>query len=107
MEVVPPRLEVDPGHLGSVKVHLTNPGPEACEVVVQVPRGERDWTWVHPASCAIAAGADAEVAVFFKPSCGPRPSAGTHEVSELRVEGAFSNRASGRRRHVIQGRFSV
>jgi len=80
MELEPSALAVDPGRLGSMKVHLTNSGPEACEVAVEVPPEERDWTWVHPESCSVPAGEAAEVVVFFKPACGPHPTAGKHTV---------------------------
>ncbi len=80
MELKPSALAVDPGHLGSMKVHLTNSGPEACDVAVQVPTRERDWSWVHPESCPVAPGEEVVVAVFFKPACGPYPVAGPHTV---------------------------
>jgi len=80
MELVPPTLRVDPGHLGSVQVHLTNTGTAACEVAVEVPAEQRDWSWVHPELCAIAAGAEGVVAVYFKPACGPHPVAGSHGI---------------------------
>lgn len=80
MELKPSALAVDPGHLGSMKVHLTNTGPEACDVAVQVPTRERDWSWVHPESCPVAPGEEVVVAVFFKPACGPHPVAGPHTV---------------------------
>jgi uncharacterized membrane protein len=80
MELVPSALAVDPGRLGSMKVHLTNSGPEACEVAVEVPSGDRDWSWVHPESCSVTPGEEVVVAVFFKPACGPHPTAGPHTV---------------------------
>ena len=80
MELEPSALAVDPGRLGSMKVHLTNSGPEACDVAVEVPPDDRDWTWVHPESCSVTPGEEAVVAVFFKPSCGPHPIAGRHTV---------------------------
>ena len=83
MELVPSALAVDPGRLGRMDVHLRNSGPEACEVGVEVPPGERDWTWVHPESCAVAPGGEEVVSVFFKPSCGPHPPAGRHTVEIL------------------------
>lgn len=81
MELVPPTLRVEPGKLGCVQVHLTNSGVEACEVSVELPADERDWTWVHPTSCGIAPGTEEVVAVYFKPACGPHPRAGTHGIS--------------------------
>ena len=83
MELVPSALAVDPGRLGRMDVHLKNSGPEACEVAVEVPPGERDWTWVHPESCAVGPGGEEVVSVFFKPSCGPHPPAGRHTVEIL------------------------
>lgn len=80
MELVPSALAVDPGRIGSMQVHLTNTGPAPCEVAVEVPPGQRDWSWVHPESCGIDPGAEAVVAVFFKPACGPHPTAGAHTV---------------------------
>jgi uncharacterized membrane protein len=80
MELVPPALAVDPGGLGSMKVHLTNDGPEACDVAVELPSRERDWSWVHPESCSVTPGEEVVVAVFFKPACGPHPTAGAHTV---------------------------
>lgn len=80
MELVPSALAVEPGRLGRMEVHLRNDGPEACEVAVEVPTGERDWTWVHPESCRVTPGEEAVVSVFFKPACGPHPTAGRHPV---------------------------
>jgi len=80
MELVPSALAVEPGRLGSMKVLLTNSGPEACDVAVEVPTGERDWSWVHPESCSVTPGEEVVVAVFFKPACGPHPTAGSHAV---------------------------
>jgi hypothetical protein len=80
MELQPPALAVDPGRLGSIQVHVTNSGPEQCDVAVEVPADQRDWSWVHPENCAIAAGQEAVFAVFFKPACGSHPTAGTHQV---------------------------
>jgi uncharacterized membrane protein len=80
MELEPSALAVDPGRLGSIKVHLTNSGPEACDVAVEVPADDRDWTWVHPESCSVTPGEEAVATVFFKPACGPHPTAGRHTV---------------------------
>jgi hypothetical protein len=80
MEVEPSALAVDPGRLGSMKVHLTNSGPEACDVAVELPADERDWTWVHPESCSVTPGEEVVATVFFKPACGPHPTAGRHTV---------------------------
>jgi len=80
MEVTPSALAVDPGRLASMKVHLTNSGPEACDVAVEVPPDERDWTWVHPESCSVTPGEEVVATVFFKPACGPHPAAGRHTV---------------------------
>ena len=80
MELEPSALAVDPGRLGSMKVHLTNSGPEPCDVAVEVPSHDRDWSWVHPESCPVAPGEEVVVSVFFKPACGPHPPAGTHTV---------------------------
>jgi hypothetical protein len=80
MELEPSALAVDPGRLGSMKVHLTNSGAEPCDVAVEVPPADRDWSWVHPESCSVTPGEEAVVAVFFKPKCGPHPSAGRHLV---------------------------
>jgi hypothetical protein len=80
MELVPSALAVDPGRLGSMQVHVTNTGAEACEATVEVPADQRDWSWVHPESCTVAPGQEAVFAVFFKPGCGPHPTAGTHQV---------------------------
>jgi len=81
MELVPSSLSVDPGRLGSMHVHLTNSGPEATDVAVELPPDDRHWSWVHPESCPVEPGGEAVVAVFFKPKCGTRPIAGTHRVS--------------------------
>ncbi len=81
MELVPSSLSVDPGRLGSMQVHLTNSGTEATDVAVELPPDDRDWSWVHPEHCPVEPGGEAVVAVFFKPKCGTRPSAGTHRVS--------------------------
>ncbi len=80
MELVPSALAVEPGRLGRMDVHLRNSGAEACEVAVEVPSGERDWTWVHPEACTVDPGAEEVVSVFFKPACGPHPTAGRHAV---------------------------
>ena len=80
MEVTPSALAVDPGRLGSMKVHLTNSGPDACEVAVEVPPDDRDWSWVHPESCSVTPGEEVVATVFFKPACGPHPTAGRHTV---------------------------
>ena len=80
MELVPSALAVDPGRLGRMDVHLRNSGAEPCEVAVELPSAERDWSWVHPESCQVGPGAEEVVAVFFKPSCGSHPTAGTHTV---------------------------
>ncbi len=80
MELVPSALAVDPGRLGRVDVHLRNRGPEVCDVAVEVPAAERDWTWVHPESCSVDPGAEEVVSVFLKPGCGAHPTAGHHAV---------------------------
>ena len=80
MELVPPALRVEPGHLGCLEVRLTNSGPEPCEVALKVPAADREWCWVHPESCAVAPGSEAVFGVYFKPTCGPCPPAGTHRV---------------------------
>ena len=80
MELVPSALAVDPGRLGKIDVHLRNSGPEARDVAVEVPSAERDWSWVHPESCTVPPGEERVVAVFFKPKCGPHPTAGRHAV---------------------------
>ncbi len=80
MELVPPAITVEPGHLGCVEVRLTNSGPEPCDVAVEVPAAERHWSWVHPESCGIAPGGEGVVSVYFKPACGPEPRAGAHRV---------------------------
>jgi hypothetical protein len=80
MELVPSALAVEPGRLGCMQVYLTNTGPEPCDVALEVPADQRDWSWAHPEACAIGPGEEAVVAVFFKPRCGPHPAAGTHEV---------------------------
>lgn len=80
MEVTPSALAVDPGRLGSMKVRLTNSGPDACDVAVEVPPDDRDWSWVHPESCSVTPGEEVVATVFFKPACGPHPPAGTHTV---------------------------
>jgi uncharacterized membrane protein len=96
MELVPSALAVDPGRLGSMKVHLTNDGPEACDVAVEVPSGDRDWSWVHPESCSVTPGEEVVVAVFFKPACGPRPTAGAHTVDIVaRASGAAAAEGRG------------
>lgn len=96
MELVPSALAVEPGRLGRMEVHLRNGGPEACEVAVEVPDGERDWTWVHPESCQVTPGEEAVVSVFFKPACGPHPTAGRHAVEIVaRRPGAAGVEAKG------------
>jgi hypothetical protein len=80
MEVTPSALAVDPGRLGSMQVHLTNSGPDACDVAVEVPPADRDWSWVHPESCSVSPGEEVVATVFFKPACGPHPTAGRHTV---------------------------
>jgi len=80
MELRPSALAVDPGRLGRIEVHLRNSGAQVEEVAVEVPPSERDWTWVHPESCPVAPGEEAEVVVFFKPACGAHPTAGRHTV---------------------------
>lgn len=80
MEVEPSALAVDPGRLGSMHVHLTNTGPEACDVAVEVPAGERDWAWVHPETCSVGPGEEVVATIFFKPAFGPHPAAGRHTV---------------------------
>ena len=96
MELVPSALAVDPGRLGSMKVHLKNSGPEPCDVAVVLPPEDRDWSWVHPESCSVTPGDDVVVAVFFKPKCGPHPTAGTHTVDIVaRAEGEPAVAAQG------------
>ena len=96
MELVPPALAVDPGRLGRMEVHLRNGGPEACEVAVEVPDGQRDWSWVHPESCHVPPGEESVVSVFFKPACGPHPAAGRHAVDIVaRRSGAAAVEAEG------------
>ena len=80
MELVPSALAVDPGRLGRMGVRLRNGGDEVREVAVELPSAEREWSWVHPESCPVPPGEEAEVAVFFKPACGPHPPAGRHTV---------------------------
>lgn len=80
MEVKPSALAVDPGRLGSMHVHLTNSGPEACDVAVEVPPGERDWSWVHPETCSVSPGEEVVATIFFKPALGPHPRAGRHTL---------------------------
>jgi hypothetical protein len=96
MELVPSALAVDPGRLGSMKVHLTNTGPAACDVAVEVPSSDRDWSWVHPESCSVTPGEEVVVSVFFKPACGPHPTAGPHTVDIVaRAPGEPSAAAQG------------
>lgn len=80
IELVPQTIVVEPGHLGSLKVRLKNSGAEPCEIVVGVPAAERSWSWVHPESCHVAAGGEGVMCVYFKPACGPRPTAGRHRI---------------------------
>jgi hypothetical protein len=63
-----------------MQVHLTNTGADPCDVAVEVPAAQREWSWVHPESCGIGPGEESVVAVFFKPKCGPTPPAGSHSV---------------------------
>jgi hypothetical protein len=80
MELVPPALAVEPGRLGRIDVHLRNTGGQPCDVAVEVPSAERDWSWVHPETCTVGPGQEEVVAVFFKPACGPHPTAGRHTL---------------------------
>jgi len=80
MELVPSSLSVDPGRLKKKQVHLRNDGGEATDVAVEVPADDRHWSWVHPETCPVEPGGEAVVAVFFKPKCGTRPTAGTHRM---------------------------
>jgi len=80
MEISPSSLSVEPGRLGSVHVHLRNDGAGVSDVAVNVPPDDRYWSWVHPLSCPVEPGGQAEVSVFFKPKCGPQPCAGIHRV---------------------------
>lgn len=96
MEVTPSALAVDPGRLASMQVHLTNDGPEACDVAVELPPGERDWSWVHPESCSVSPGEEAVATVFFKPARGPHPVAGRHTVPIVaRAAGRATPEAEG------------
>ena len=96
MELVPSALAVDPGRLGRMGVRLRNSGEEVREVAVELPPAERDWSWVHPESCPLAPGEEAEVMVFFKPSCGPHPPAGRHTVEIVaRASGEQAAAAKG------------
>lgn len=96
MELEPSALAVDPGRLGSMKVHLTNDGPEAREVAVELPSEDRDWSWVHPESCSVTPGDEVVATVFFKPKCGPHPTAGTHTVDIVaRAQGETTVAAQG------------
>ena len=95
MELEPSALAVDPGRLGSMKVHLTNSGSEACDVAVEVPTDDRDWTWVHPESCSVTPGEEAVATVFFKPACGPHPTAGRHTVEIVARAPAEAARGEG------------
>jgi len=90
VEVLPPALSVEPGAVGTVAVIVRNPDPEPCEVTVEVAGPAHDWTWAHPSPCPVPAGADARVAVFFKPPIGPVPAAGNQrfEVRVARVDGS-------------------
>ncbi len=97
MELVPSALAVSPGRLGSMKVHLTNSGPAACDVAVEVPSAERDWSWVHPESCSVMPGEEVVVSVYFKPREGPHPTAGPHAVDIVaRTPGEPAPAAQGR-----------
>ncbi|CAA9225848.1 MAG: hypothetical protein AVDCRST_MAG10-910 [uncultured Acidimicrobiales bacterium] len=97
MELVPSALAVDPGRLCSMKVHLTNDGPDARDVAVELPSEDRDWSWVHPEFCSVTPGEEAVVDVFFKPRCGPHPTAGTHTVDIVaRAAGDATVAAQGR-----------
>lgn len=89
VEVVPVALAVEPGAVGAVQVRVRNAGAEPCEVTVEVAGDASHWTWAHPATCPVAAGADAQVAVFFKPPCGPVPAAGMQpfEVRAVTADG--------------------
>jgi len=95
MELVPAALAVDPGRLGKIDVHLRNSGPDPCEVAVEVPGDERDWSWVHPESCSVPAGEEAVATVFFKPACGPHPTAGRHAVRIAARAGGQEPAAAG------------
>ena len=95
MELVPSALAVDPGRLGSMKVHLTNTGADPCDVAVEVPADQRDWSWVHPELCTIAPGQEAVVAVFFKPAEGSHPTAGVHHVTIVAQARAQGESATG------------
>jgi hypothetical protein len=95
MELEPSALAVDPGRLGSIKVHITNSGPDACDVAVEVPPDDRDWTWVHPESCSLTPGEEAVATVFFKPACGPHPTAGRHTVEIVARAPAEAPHAEG------------
>lgn len=96
MELEPSALAVDPGRLGSMHVHLTNTGPDPCDVAVEVPAAQREWSWVHPESCGIGPGEESVVAVFFKPKCGSTPTAGSHTVEVVaRAAGDPSASATG------------
>ena len=93
MELVPSALAVDPGRLGKIDVHLRNDGPEARSVTVEVPGHERDWSWVHPEAVTVPPGDEAVATVFFKPKCGPHPTAGRHAVEiAASAEGAETAR---------------
>ncbi|MGI8810016.1 MAG: COG1470 family protein [Acidimicrobiales bacterium] len=97
MELEPSALAVDPGRLGRMEVHLTNTGPGPRAVAVELPTEDRDWSWVHPESCSVTPGDEVVVAVFFKPKCGPHPTAGTHTVDIVaRAEGEPDVAAQGR-----------
>lgn len=80
IELIPAALAVDPGRLARMEVHLTNDGPDACEVAVELPEGGRDWSWVHPESCSVGPAATGVATVFFKPAQGAHPPAGRHTV---------------------------
>ncbi|MFN2606989.1 MAG: hypothetical protein ABR511_03690 [Acidimicrobiales bacterium] len=93
VEVVPPALAVEPGTVGCMEVRVHNPGADVCDAAVVVAGEVARWSWVHPATCSLAAGADATVAVFFKPPCGPAPRAGCFGF-EVRVTPAGATTAA-------------
>lgn len=106
MELIPSSLSVDPGRLGCMQVHLRNDGGEATDIAVAVPDGDRDWSWVHPESCPVEPGGEAVVAVFFKPKCGTRPSAGTHRVEIVALPAGTSSPVAATQGTVQVGAFS-
>lgn len=74
-------VTVDPGKVKCLEAHVRADVATPCPVRFALAGEAMGWTWVYPESCELAPGEEATVGVYFKPLCGPVPTAGRHRVA--------------------------